>query len=197
MTRFLTTFFATLLAIIVAAWVLLQAFVWVSNRPLTTYRAHNELNQTTTNKMKLLIPMIMLAAALTTYGSPEERAHISKRLLIQRLVSDGWQLGQESESLLVFERRGNVTQAFLMNALIGSSGTWAAERLSITIIPDTDHFTKAMFSYSVNSQNAFGQVTSVPGGNKKIDAYTNDVAKWVGARYPAKYRGDKTSGIIK
>jgi hypothetical protein len=84
-----------------------------------------------------------------------------------------------------------------MGLMVRSTGTWAVERSMLTLIRDTDHYTKMAFTWTVNSQNAFGQTTSVPVRNRKTDADINSVSQWVGARFPAKYLGDKKSGILQ
>jgi hypothetical protein len=124
-------------------------------------------------------------------ASPQGRAQIVKGLLLQRITQDGWQLVQESQSLLTFERRSGFGQTFLMHLMTGASGTWAVERMSLTIIPATDHWTNVSMAVSVNSQNAFGQTTSVPIKNEKTDAYLANLAKWVAARMPAEYKSIK------
>jgi hypothetical protein len=122
----------------------------------------------------------------------EQNRH-NRRLESKHTTGDKHETANPSDHIgsgldYAFERRGSITQSFLMKALVGSSGTWAAERLSITMIPDTDHFTKMVWNFSVNSQNTFGQMTSVPVRNKKTDAYMDDVLKWARTRFPPKYR---------
>jgi hypothetical protein len=124
-------------------------------------------------------------------ASPQSRAQIAKGLLLQRITEDGWQLVQESQSLLRFERRSGFGQTFLMHLMTGANGTWAVERMSITIIPATDHWTNISMAISVNSQNALGQTTSVPIKNAKTDTYLANIARWVAARMPAEYKSIK------
>jgi hypothetical protein len=141
--------------------------------------------------MKKLLTTIMLAIglALTATANPAERVQLIKPIIIQMLSRDGWQLAQESQSMLTFERRANAAQAILMNlGFSGASGTWAVERLSFTLIPQTDHYTQFYFNLSVNSQNAFGQMSSVPIQNKGLREYGNRVLHEVATKLPAQYR---------
>ena len=141
--------------------------------------------------MKKLLTTIMLAIglALTATANPAERVQVIKPIIIQILSRDGWQLAQESQSMLTFERRANAAQAMLMNlGFSGTSGTWAVERLSFTLIPQTDDRTEFYTNLSVNSQNAFGQMSSVPIQNKALLQYSTHVMTEVVGHLPAKYR---------
>ena len=127
-------------------------------------------------------------AAASAHANPNERARLCKTLLTQRLMQDGWRLAQESETLLTFEKQSNFGQTFLMHALTGANSTWAVTRLTVAVIPFSDHYTQVQSGFSVNDQNAFGQATSVPAGNKKDAQYIRDLLSAVSAQMPARYK---------
>jgi hypothetical protein len=122
-------------------------------------------------------------------ANPEERAQLLKTAILRKLVADGWQLVQESPSLLVVERPmtgwgGPVVQALTT----GSYGTKPVIRWSITLIAESEHYTQYSASAVVNSQNAFGQMTSIPINNKKNLDYINRLIKAASDGVPAKYK---------
>ena len=122
-------------------------------------------------------------------ANPEERAQMLKTATLRKLVMDGWQLVQESQSLLVVERPmtgwgGPVVQALTT----GASGTKPVIRWSITLIAVSEHYTQYSASAVVNSQNAFGQMTSVPINNKRNLDYINRLIKSASDALPAKYK---------
>ena len=143
----------------------------------------------------MAVTMMALSIHISANASPVERSQMLRAALLQRLTQDGWQLTQESQSLVTFERRSGVGETFLIHMLNGADASWAVERLSITLIPVSDHQTRFATAWSVNSQNVFGQTTSVPIRNRKTDAYINSVCQWASASLPAKYRVDRTPGI--
>jgi hypothetical protein len=122
-------------------------------------------------------------------ASPEERSQMLKTAILRKLVTDSWQLVQESQSLLVVERPmagwgGPVVQALTT----GASGTKPVIRWSITLIAVSEHYTQYSASAVVNSQNAFGQMTSVPINNKRNLDYINRLIKSASDALPAKYK---------
>lgn len=122
-------------------------------------------------------------------GNPEERAQMFKAAILRKLVTDGWQLVQESQSLLIVERPmtgwgGPVVQALTT----GAYGTKPVIRWSITLIAVSEHHTQYSASAVVNSQNAFGQMTSIPINNKKNLDYINHLIKAASDALPAKYK---------
>jgi hypothetical protein len=70
----------------------------------------------------------------------------------------------------------------------GASGTKPIVRWSLTIIPESDHYTKCTYAATVNSQNAFGQTTSIPINNKRNLDYMRRVTEAATAELPAKYK---------
>lgn len=136
--------------------------------------------------------IVIAVCCLSIYpisASPEERAQMCKSLILKKLVSDGWQLVQESQSLIVVERPltgwgGPVVQALTT----GASGTKPIVRWSITIIPESDHYTNCTYTATMNSQNAFGQTTSIPINNKRNLDYMRRVTQAAAAELPAKYK---------
>jgi hypothetical protein len=143
-------------------------------------------------RQRLAMLVIIGACCLPSHpvsASPEERAQMSKVLILKKLVSDGWQLVQESQSLIVVERPlsgwgGPVVQALTT----GASGTKPIVRWSITVIPESDHYTKCTYTATVNSQNAFGQTTSIPINNKKNLDYMRRLIQAAAAELPARYK---------
>jgi hypothetical protein len=122
-------------------------------------------------------------------ANPEERAQMLKTAILRKLVTDGWQLVQESQSLLVVERPmtgwgGPVVQALTT----GASGTKPVIRWSITLIAESEHYTQCSASAVVNSQNAFGQITSVPINNKKNHDYIYRLIRSASDALPATYK---------
>jgi hypothetical protein len=138
-----------------------------------------------TTILALLIGMLVIS---NVNANPQERAQITKGFVVQRASLDGWNLVNESPSLLVFERQSGFGQTFLMHMMTGANGTWAVERMTVTIIPNSDHLTGFQCVMSISSQNAFGQTTSVPIRNGRTQAYQQSIADYVAARMPAKYR---------
>lgn len=109
--------------------------------------------------------------------------------VLGKLVTDGWQLVQESQSLLVVERPMTGWGSPVVQALTtGSYGTKPVIRWSITLIAVNEHYTQYSASAVVNSQNAFGQVTSIPINNKKNLDYINHLIKTASDALPAKYK---------
>jgi hypothetical protein len=145
-----------------------------------------------TRRAKLRELMVILLCCVPGQflsASPEERAHMCKALILKKLSSDGWQLVQESQSLLVVERPltgwgGPVVQALTT----GASGTAPIIRWSITLIPESDHYTQCAFAGTVNSQNVFGQTTSIPINNKKNLDYMRRLVQAAATGLPAKYK---------
>lgn len=112
-----------------------------------------------------------------------------KTRILQRLIPDGWQLVQESQSLIVVERRISGWGAPVIQALTtGANGTAPVFRWSITVIPVNDHQTTIPFAGTINSQNAFGQTTSIPSKNAKDAEYIQSVLAWASAGLPKKYK---------
>ena len=145
-------------------------------------------------KKLIAVAVIALVAQINADGAPAERAQLAKSLLVQRLAEDGWMLTQESQSLITFQKRGGVGETFLIHLLNGANATWAVYSLSFTVIPMSDHETRMLYTISVNSQNVFGQTTSVDVRNKKTDAYITSVMQAASAGLPAKYR---SAGVQK
>jgi hypothetical protein len=143
-------------------------------------------------KTKLLAVLFLAVCVLSTRSvsaSPEERAQMIKARMLKRLVMDGWQLKQETNSLLVFEKPmtgwgGPVVQALTT----GANGTHPVYQLSVTVTPESDHYTHILCYETLNSQNAFGQTTSIPIKNKKEDKYINGVEDWAWNGLPEKYK---------
>ncbi len=128
-------------------------------------------------------------SAQSVVASPEERAQMCKALILKKLVADGWQLVQESQSLLIVERRMTGWGSPVVQALTtGAYGTSPIIRWSITVIPDSEHYTQCNYSATVNSQNAFGQTTSIPVNNKKNRDYIFRLAEAASAELPANYK---------
>jgi len=143
-------------------------------------------------KKKLAVLTVIALCCLPIHpasASPEERAQMCKTLILKKLVSDGWQLVQESQSLIVVERPltgwgGPVVQALTT----GAYGTKPIIRWSITLIPESDHYTQCSYLGTVNSQNAFGQMTSIPINNKKNLDYMRRLTQAATAELPARYK---------
>lgn len=140
----------------------------------------------------LLIFFFWCLSIHSAVADPEERAQMIKARMLKRLVMDGWQLKQESHSLLVFEKPmtgwgGPVVQALTT----GANGTHPMYQLSVTVTPDSDHYTHILCYETLNSQNAFGQTTSIPIKNKKEDKYINGVEEWAWNGLPEKYKHAK------
>lgn len=122
-------------------------------------------------------------------ADPEERAQMVKARMLDKLVTDGWQLVNETHSMMVVERPMAGWGSFAVQALTtGANGTPPVVHWSITFIPVSDHYTKVPFSATINSQNAFGQLTTIPVKNPKAKAYILDVMAWASNRMPAKYK---------
>lgn len=141
-------------------------------------------------KLSAIVLLTLFLSVQSVTASPEERASILKALTLRSLVGEGWQLVQESQSLLIVERPmtgwgGPVVQALTT----GAHGTKPIIRWSITWIPISDSRTECHYSATVNSQNAFGQVTSIPINNKKNLDYMDRLLRTAGAGLPVQYKG--------
>jgi hypothetical protein len=143
-------------------------------------------------KSKLSALLLMAFCCLSVQSvsaSPEERAQIFKAGILSKLMEDGWQLVQETHSLLVVERPmtgwgGPVVQALTT----GAYGTKPILRWSVTVTPVNDHWSRYFYSATVNSQNAFGQTTSIAVNNRRNKAYMEAVLDAAAATLPAKYK---------
>jgi len=142
------------------------------------------------SKLSALMLLALCCLALQpVLADPEERAQMLKARILQKLVADGWQLIQESQSLLVIERRMTGWGAPLTQALTtGANGTSPMIRWSITVIPNSDHYTQYNYSATVNSQNAFGQTTSIPINNRKNRDYMSRLIVAAAEELPEKYK---------
>jgi hypothetical protein len=132
--------------------------------------------------------LTLCSLATTSQADPSERAGMCKSLLTQRLMQDGWRLAQEGGMMLTFEKQSGFGQTFLMHAMTGSNSTWAITRLTLSVVPTSDHYTNIQYAFSVNDQNAFGQSTSVPVGNKKDAQYIEGIVRWASSQLPARYK---------
>jgi hypothetical protein len=143
-------------------------------------------------KAKLSALIILALGCLSiqlVYADAEERAQMVKARLLQKLVTDGWQLVQETHSLLIVERPAEGSFGFLAQAFMtGANGTKPVIRWSLTLVPTNDHYTYCSYVGTVNSQNAFGQMKSWPLKNRKDTAYINSVMKSASDGLPAKYK---------
>jgi hypothetical protein len=141
-----------------------------------------------TMKMIALGAVMLVLTAAGAKANPAERAHILKGLLLQVLMADGWQLIQESESMITVQRQAGVGQSILMALGTGANSTLSTVRLSFALVPRDDHYTTYYAAWSLNNQNAFGMVTSVPMTHKSCRAYDESMSKIASSRLPAKYR---------
>jgi hypothetical protein len=138
--------------------------------------------------VKTSLAILLIAITITfASGAPDERAQVFKRLVVEQMMQDGWRLTQEGQMLVTFERPSGVAQTFVMRLMTGANGTWATERLSLTFVPRTDHYTYVYWNPSIDGQNAFGARTSVPLKSKKVDQYINAIVDAAAARLPKKY----------
>lgn len=142
------------------------------------------------NKQKiaaLLLIYVLITQSLC--ASPEERAQMLKSRILQRMISDGWQLVQESQSLLILERPITGMNEFAVRLLTtGANGSRPVFRWSLAVIPATDHYSALQAAGSINSQNAFGQMTSIPATRGNNREYILGVLASASARMPAKYK---------
>ena len=140
--------------------------------------------------MRSTAPLILLLlSVLSAFASPEERAQLFKSKVLRVFAGDGWQLTQETASQLSFEREMTGAGGFFFQALTtGAHGTRPVARLSITFVPETESETRVFPSMTMTSQNAFGQVTSIPSKNRKDVEYVNSRLKAASAMLPEKYR---------
>lgn len=133
------------------------------------------------NWMAVILIGVTLASTSSAMASPQERADKVKAKLIQRITQDGWQLTNESTSLLTFEKRGNPFDTFLMAlAFNGSGASDAVYRLTVTVIPATDKLANVQAHLVMNQQNAFGRMTTVPITNKRARDWWKGVADSLG-----------------
>jgi hypothetical protein len=141
-------------------------------------------------KLKTLAILAFCCLSLQpAQADPEERAQIVKARLLQKLVMNGWQLINETHSLLIMEKPMTGWGAPLVQALTtGANGTSPVYRLSLTIIPDSDHFTSIPFTVTINSQNVFGQTKAIPVTNKNAQEYVLGMMKAASEGLPAKYK---------
>ncbi len=141
-------------------------------------------------KLKALAILAFCCLAIpSARADPEERTQMVKARVLQKLVMDGWQLVQESHSLLIVERPAEGTFGFLAQAFMtGANGTTPVVRWSITLVPRNDHYTYYSCVATVNSQNAFGQTKSWPLKNRKDTAYITSVMKYASDGLPQKYK---------
>ena len=87
--------------------------------------------------------------------------------------------------------------AFAFQALFaGANGTPPIVRYSITLVPETEHFTRFYDSLVFESQNVFGRPTTVPSRNKKdrvyLDAKLKDASSMLPERYKFQSNGEKS-----
>jgi hypothetical protein len=137
----------------------------------------------------LLVFFLWWFSIHSVLADPDERAQMLKAGILRKLVTDGWQLVQETHSLLVVERPAEGSFAFMAQAFMtGANGTKPVIRWSATITPTNDHDTYCYFVGTVNSQNAFGQMKSWPLKNRKDTAYILGVLKTASDGLPAKYK---------
>lgn len=123
------------------------------------------------------------------YADAQERAQILKARILQKFVTDGWQLAQETNSLIVVERPAEGSFGFWAQAFMtGANGTKPVVRWSVTLVPRDDHYTYCSYVGTVNSQNAFGQLKSWPLKSRMDTAYINSVMQFAGDGLPAKYK---------
>lgn len=140
-------------------------------------------------KGKLIVIVALFLTLQCLKASPEERMQMLKARILQRLVQDGWQLVQESQSLIIVEHPITGMQEFAVRLLTtGANGSRPVFRWSVTVIPVSEHYTSYQVAGTINSQNTFGQVTSIPGRNKKDAEYMNNVIMWASAGLPKKYK---------
>lgn len=122
-------------------------------------------------------------------ASPEERAQVLKARILDKLTQDGFQLVQESQSQVVVERPITGSGEFVVRLLTtGANGSRPVFRWTVTIIPQSDHYTRVPFSGTINSQNAFGQMTSIQATKGKNLEYMKSVLAWASAGLPKKYK---------
>jgi len=142
-----------------------------------------------TQLLKNILLVLCCLSIQTAYADSDERAQILKARILQKFVMDGWQVAQETHSLLVVERPAEGTFGFMAQAFMtGANGTKPVVRWSVTIVPESDHYTFYRYVGTVNSQNAFGQTKSWPLTNRKDEAYIRSVLKYASEGLPAKYK---------
>jgi len=139
--------------------------------------------------LALLILVLSSLFVQSTHADAKERAQMLKARILQKFVSDGWQLAQETDSLIVVERLAEGSFGFWAQAFMtGANGTKPVVRWSVTLVPRDDHYTYFSYVGTVNSQNAFGQMKSWPLKNRKDTAYINSVLQFAGDGLPARYK---------
>jgi hypothetical protein len=140
--------------------------------------------------MKHLILAVMALAMITASvsASPTERVQLIKTGLTRRLMLNGWQLVQETPSMIVFQRQGNPLDSVLMGLLVGAGGTLATIQLSFTLVSVNDHYSEFAAHASMSSQSAFGKTETVPITNGRMKRDIAELLKAVAASLPAQYR---------
>lgn len=142
------------------------------------------------SKLKAWIIFVISCAALSSArANPAERAQMLKAHLMESFVLDGWQLVSETPSMIVVEKPLAGSGRFIFQALTtGANGTPPVFRLSLPVVPVSDHESRVPWVITMNSQNAFGQMTSIPNTNKQIQQYILNKIKYASDSMPAKYK---------
>jgi hypothetical protein len=136
-----------------------------------------------------LLALILITATASMYASAEERAQILKAKVIRQFVLSGWQLTQESSSQVVFEAKATGAAQILMPLfLTGASGSAPIVRCTVTIVPESEHYTHYQATLVMESKNAFGQPTTIAITNKKALADMTAKLKAASGELPQKYR---------
>jgi hypothetical protein len=120
-------------------------------------------------KLLLIIAVLVSASTMAMAGSRAERV---KELLTQHLGEQGWMLVNEPPLLISFEKRGSVTDNFLMAlAFNGTGANDAVYRLNISLTTHRDGLVYQTVYLTLNQQNAFGRSTSIPIKNKRTEQW--------------------------
>lgn len=116
----------------------------------------------------------------TASGNPEvDIKSSSKQLIKDKIIlaqtTTGWNLEQESESILTFVKTEDPTsmRSVMTQALIGNAySTTPKYETKYVITQNGDNVYKVMSTTSVSSQNAYGQVNKYPlNGRNVADSY--------------------------
>lgn len=135
---------------------------------------------------------ILLATITLAYADPAERAQILKGKIIEQMVQDGWQPVQDNALIVTLEKPVNGISGFMAQAFMtGANGTAPVYRVTISIIPKTNHWTLCPYWLSVSSQNGFGQTTAIRVTNKKAIAYILNMMTNAAATMPVKYKSNR------
>jgi hypothetical protein len=134
----------------------------------------------------ILITATLFMAVTANALTPQGRVTRFQELLTQRLTGEGWMLTNQTSMLLTFEKRGSVTDNFLMAlAFNGSGASDAVYRLTVTMTPNTEHKTGPAWAYlTLNQSNVFGRPTSVTIKNKRVTNWWAGISESVRSQMP-------------